>query len=435
MKKLLILLSVLLFGAALLAQPHPVYIAVWDCDDAAPADITFNAWITARPGEVVTEATFGWGYGGILAGYLDGNVANGFSSWAAGEILHVEITNVGGPGTAVNDFTLTTAGYDGYLNPGALEMALGPDCTPSGDFQWPDGTDGTVDVGTPSAPGTGQGTGLPNEELLGHELNVGYYFTLDLSVEADVEICIDLGSLGYQPYDMAYWHNAQWNYVDAPLMWDLSGPPMGCVTVHIDASRASIPIVFANGPDPEDSLPVELTNFAAAYEQGEFVTVSWTTESETEMSYYRVYRDGVEIETVEALNEMSTHVYEITDTPEFNGTYYYSLEAVSNDGATGFWYTSVDYTVPVVEIIEITSLRSNYPNPFNPSTTIELSVKEGETGTLTIFNAKGQIIETKTFNSDNHVYTWDATNFGSGIYFYKLKTDSFSEVKKMLMLK
>ena len=86
---------------------------------------------------------------------------------------------------------------------------------------------------------------------------------------------------------------------------------------------------------------------------------------------------------------------------------------------------------------------SNYPNPFNPLTTISFDIKDNETGILTIFNIKGQLIESHQFESGKHNYLWDASNQASGIYLYKLQTQtiteletqSYTETKKMIMLK
>ena len=82
-----------------------------------------------------------------------------------------------------------------------------------------------------------------------------------------------------------------------------------------------------------------------------------------------------------------------------------------------------------------TILFQNHPNPFNPVTTISFNIKENETGILTIFNLKGQLIESQRFNSGKHEYLWNAENCSSGVYLYKLQTESFIETSKMLLLK
>jgi hypothetical protein len=78
---------------------------------------------------------------------------------------------------------------------------------------------------------------------------------------------------------------------------------------------------------------------------------------------------------------------------------------------------------------------SNYPNPFNPITTISFDIEIGKTGILSIYTVKGQLIEFHEFNSGKHVYTWNAKDHGSGIYSYELRTGDLQKVRKMLLLK
>ena len=71
-----------------------------------------------------------------------------------------------------------------------------------------------------------------------------------------------------------------------------------------------------------------------------------------------------------------------------------------------------------------TKLISNYPNHFNPITTIEFNIKERETGILKIYNVKGQILETKQFESGYHTYIWNPdTHFMS--LFLSIKNREF----------
>ena len=84
------------------------------------------------------------------------------------------------------------------------------------------------------------------------------------------------------------------------------------------------------------------------------------------------------------------------------------------------------------------SLEQNFPNPFNPSTTINFSVPEASFVSLKIFNVLGEEVETlvaKDLNAGNYKYGWNALGLPSGIYFYKLQTDNFTETKKMILLK
>jgi len=84
------------------------------------------------------------------------------------------------------------------------------------------------------------------------------------------------------------------------------------------------------------------------------------------------------------------------------------------------------------------SLKQNYPNPFNPTTTIEFSIPKSEFVTLKVFNLLGQEVSTlvtEKLTPGEYKYSWDASQLASGMYFYKLETESFSITKKMILLR
>jgi len=83
------------------------------------------------------------------------------------------------------------------------------------------------------------------------------------------------------------------------------------------------------------------------------------------------------------------------------------------------------------------ALHQNYPNPFNPITTISFSVKERTDYTLTIYNLSGQRVASFKGTADRgvKVIEWDASRHASGIYLYKLEAGSYTEAKKMMLLK
>ncbi len=92
----------------------------------------------------------------------------------------------------------------------------------------------------------------------------------------------------------------------------------------------------------------------------------------------------------------------------------------------------------VIDVPSDFTLGNNYPNPFNPSTTITYSLPEAANVKLTVFNAIGQEIANLikgNVEAGNHSITFNAENLNSGIYFYKLETGKFVSVKKMILLK
>jgi hypothetical protein len=83
------------------------------------------------------------------------------------------------------------------------------------------------------------------------------------------------------------------------------------------------------------------------------------------------------------------------------------------------------------------SLAQNYPNPFNPTTTIGISLPVKAQVSLSIYNIAGQLVKTfdGSFEAGEHSFSWDASAQASGVYFYKLTANNFSETKKMVLLK
>lgn len=83
-------------------------------------------------------------------------------------------------------------------------------------------------------------------------------------------------------------------------------------------------------------------------------------------------------------------------------------------------------------------LGQNYPNPFNPSTQITVSIPESGNYTLRVYNVLGQEVATLLNNKINagiHSFTFDASNFTSGIYFYNFTGNKFTQTKKMMLMK
>jgi len=84
------------------------------------------------------------------------------------------------------------------------------------------------------------------------------------------------------------------------------------------------------------------------------------------------------------------------------------------------------------------TLEQNYPNPFNPTTNISFSTKNVAQVSLEVYNVMGQKLATLVngiVTSGNHTVTFDATNFASGMYLYKLTAGNFSSVKSMMLIK
>jgi len=94
----------------------------------------------------------------------------------------------------------------------------------------------------------------------------------------------------------------------------------------------------------------------------------------------------------------------------------------------------------VEDEISVTSyaLRQNYPNPFNPVTTISYNLEFDSKVELKVYDVSGRevarLVDSQV-SAGEHIIEWDASDLASGLYIYQLTTDTFSETKKMLLLK
>ncbi len=112
------------------------------------------------------------------------------------------------------------------------------------------------------------------------------------------------------------------------------------------------------------------------------------------------------------------------------------------EGIINFFEVNVESENNVV-IVDQYSLNQNYPNPFNPSTQISFIVNEYGHVKIDIYNIKGEKIKTlvdELCSPDDHQVTWNGTDdkgnsVASGIYFYKMKTDNYENIKKMILMK
>ena len=145
-----------------------------------------------------------------------------------------------------------------------------------------------------------------------------------------------------------------------------------------------------------------------------------------------------------------TFVAEIPRQPGHHRIFYY-ISAQSNSGKTisrpltaprGFYTLNIESLSGMKAVSNLKSQRivlyPNYPNPFNPSTTLEFYLPVSQPISLVIYNALGEkikILHEGNLNSGSHSFVWQADGEGSGVYFYQLQGKNFSETRKILLLK
>ena len=174
------------------------------------------------------------------------------------------------------------------------------------------------------------------------------------------------------------------------------------------------------------------------------VNLNWVAPISHYLLGYKILRsfdDGEPILLVELYDE----VYYLDEVGQ-SGIFIYYVSAVYPNGESDVITTEAIVAVSEIDINDLilpTYLIGNYPNPFNPETTIQYSLPVASNLRVDIYNNKGQRVRTlidREYPAGKHKVLWNGRDnngqsVSSGIYFYKMVTGDYVSVKKMILLK
>jgi len=268
---------------------------------------------------------------------------------------------------------------------------------------------------------------------------------------------LSYSGLNYNPTDVGYRLNGGAlqsvggdgiNTSDKTVTFEMSSLSKG--------SKAVYELQIVLNDESGQTLPVVLTSFTATLMVQGKVRLDWVTQSETNLSGFRVLRNTVtEVSTaiavsslIAAANTSSTVVYSFIDSEvPGNGIYYYWLQIEDLDGGISY---SAALTVqvtngenPDIVIPKITALLDPFPNPFNPSVTIPFDLAVDGRVTLKIYNLKGQLIRDlldENRPAASHRVLWDGKdnkmhNVSTGTYIILMNAPNYRSSHKISLLK
>ena len=250
-------------------------------------------------------------------------------------------------------------------------------------------------------------------------------------------------------YGIKYTTSSHYN-IDSPNVTISAGQP-----VNASIPAAGVITVYAIGAD--NPLPIELSSFTALADDTK-VTLKWETGSELGNMGFYVYRSemaGGPFKKISTLIEGAGNSgvgrnYEYIDKDvKLNKTYFYYLEDVDIHG--------IRHKSDTIQVIVKPSLPEppkeyklfqNYPNPFNPETWIPFQLAKDSKVAIRIYNVTGQLIKTielgykpaSAYIDKSKAAYWDGKNdngekLASGAYFYELRSEKFTAIRKMILLK
>jgi hypothetical protein len=201
--------------------------------------------------------------------------------------------------------------------------------------------------------------------------------------------------------------------------------------------------ITGTGTNCTQAMPVEMMSFSATVNQDNAI-LSWQTSTEENNRGFEVYRSAKNTKSewnkIGFVNGSGTkHTptnYTFTDSKLGSGKYYYRLKQIDFNG--NMQYYNLDNFVEIAPPNKF-ELSQNYPNPFNPVTKIKFSLPTDSRVTLKVYDISGREIKTLVNNeyktADYHTVEFNASNLASGVYFYRIVTDKFTQAKKMVVIK
>ena len=193
------------------------------------------------------------------------------------------------------------------------------------------------------------------------------------------------------------------------------------------------------------ALPVELVSFTSSVKNNS-VMLNWSTATEVNNYGFDDLRQAhtstpLSVTNWEKIgfvngngNSSSTKNYEYEDKNINSGKYSYRLKQIDNDGQYSYSkIVEVDLGLP-----KEFDLSQNYPNPFNPTTTIKWQAPVSGFQTLKVYDVLGNEVATlvnEYREAGSYEVEFSANNFSSGVYYYQLKAGSFTQTRKMALVK
>lgn len=234
---------------------------------------------------------------------------------------------------------------------------------------------------------------------------------------------------------VGYW---QTNEINGTVAHDLAGSNNGTLyNFNFD--------VTSGWMVSDNSMPVELASFSAAPKENN-VELKWKTATEENNYGFEVQRSEVRSHRSEGNwtkvgfvegsgNSNAPKDYSFVEKRVGNGKYSYRLKLINNDGSFKYSYC---VEIEVKFIPSVFALSQNFPNPFNPSTTIDYQLPKESKVTLKMYDVLGKEVATvvdEMKEAGSYNVQIDAGGFASGVYFYRIVAGDFVSIKKMVLMK
>ena len=205
----------------------------------------------------------------------------------------------------------------------------------------------------------------------------------------------------------------------------------------------------------DGSLPVELTSFELLETRNDVITLEWVTESEIDNLGFILDRRTPTADWIQVASYITDQELQGQGNVSHQTIYTYTDNSVNEGESYDYRLADVDYNGNIeyhsLQLMGVSSsnvpqqfvLYPNYPNPFNPVTTIRYDLSKESFVDITIYDMLGNVVNNLIYTNQSSGYKsiqWNATNnigapVSAGVYLYKIKAGDLVETKKMIFLK
>jgi hypothetical protein len=200
-------------------------------------------------------------------------------------------------------------------------------------------------------------------------------------------------------------------------------------------------------------VAAELASLTSQITVDKDVLLNWGVASQTNNMGWEVYRsvDGRVYTRVSDMilgdgnsDEFADYSFLDDEAPTADVLFYYLNQTDVDGSTTRSQVVEVDLLASATLVLPtVTALRQNFPNPFNPETTIDFDLSSGQTVHVTVYDITGQVVrklvDGEQMSAGTYQRVWDGRNnngikVGSGVYFFQMRAGDFVDKRKMTLL-
>jgi len=269
------------------------------------------------------------------------------------------------------------------------------------------------------------------------EITTENYFVLYAEIEVDANNTIhdfsllpcsteDFESGDFSNYEWQFSGSANWN-VESSVVYEGSYSAVSGTITHNQEST-----LYLDYDTPTDS---KINFFLKVY-------------SESGYDFLKFYIDNELIQSWSGYVDWQDYEYDVTiGSHQFK--WQYTKDGSMSVGSDCAWLDFISFpysgmNAPALPVAPSAILKGNYPNPFNPETTISFTITNSNESTrIEVYNLKGQKVKmlvNEILPTGQHEAVWNGTDdngkaVSSGVYFYQMKSGNYQKTKKMILLK